>query len=122
MPEEMALTPHFWQYQIDLAEVLGRHRTDLSLYNVIIDITGKHSNGPDFKFSSDDLVKRKGLIRKLEVTYDMLDLKRKNVDVKLTTGQTVSMSFFDAKAMIMSLLNNDDLKKNKNLPTGNDVY
>ena len=131
MPDEMAKlpfksyvgpTPTFWQYQIDLAEVLGRHRTDLSLYNEIIELTQRHSTGPDLKFSSNDLVNRNSLIKKLEDAYETLDLKPKDVDVELTTGQTVTMSYFDAEAMILSLLNNEDLMIKENLATGYDVY
>ena len=58
--------PHSWSFQIELASLLSKHRTDLSLYNEIVDLTKKHTNGSKLKFSTDHLLKRKAIITKLE--------------------------------------------------------
>ena len=45
--------PGSWQFQIDLAEVLGQHRTDLSLYNELVELIQHHSNGKELRFTKD---------------------------------------------------------------------
>ena len=106
--------PHSWSFQIELASLLSKHRTDLSLYNEIVDLTKKHTNGSKLKFSTDHLLKRKAIITKLEKTYESTDLKPKDVDVLLKNGQTATVSIFDTQAMILSLLCNEDLMKEEN--------
>ena len=114
--------PGSWQYQIDLSDILAKHRTDLTLYNEIVEFTKKHSDGQNLKFSSENLLKRATFINKLEKTFESLNLKPKDVDVDLKTGQMATVSVFDAEAMILSILTDEDLMKEENLPPGYDVY
>ena len=45
-------------------------------------------------------------------------MKPKDIDVKLTSGATATVSMFDLQAMILSLLSDDTLTKEENLADG----
>ena len=109
-------------FSIDLADILGRHRTDLSLHNEIIDLVQSHSNNNKLKFYSESLKHRAGFLSDLEDILKTKRLKPKDETVKLTDGTKVTVPVFDVEAMIMSLLQDEELMQEENLAPGYDIH
>ena len=109
-------------FQIELADILGRHRTDLKLYDEIVDLVKSHSDGNQLKFSSFALKKREKFITDLERSFDSSRMKPKDIDVELASGGKATVSVFDLEAMILSLLHNESLMKEENLVPDYDLH
>jgi len=130
MPQKESKSPHLDQisippwhnFQIDLAEILGSHRTDLTLFDEITGLVKKHSNGKQLKFAADNLKNKKGFITKLENTTGATSLKPNGVDVTLSNGEVVTVSVFGMEAMISSLMHDENLMKDENLAPGYDLF
>lgn len=110
------------RFQIDLADILGRHRTDLTLYDELIDLIKSYSSDREMKFSSINLKKRRGFIKSLEETFKSQKMKPEDVTVKLSHGKQTTVSVFDIEAMIVSLLTDETLMKEENLAEGYDLH
>ena len=114
--------PKSYCFQIELANILGRHRTDLKLYDEIVDLVKNHSDGNHLKFSSFALKNREHFITALERSFDSSRMKPKDIDVELASGGKVTVSVFDLEAMILSLLHNESLMNEENLVRGYDLH
>ena len=95
--------------------MLGRHHTNLSLHDEIIDFLKDHSDRKYLKFSTENLMHQKSFTKKLEHSPESTPMKPKDIDVKLTSGATSTVSVFDLQAMSLSLLSDDTLMKEENL-------
>ena len=118
---DIAVPPN-WGFQIDLADILGRHRTDLKLYDEIIDLIKCHSHGRQLGFSSDNLMHRHSFLKKLEKALGSDALKPKDVTVQLSNKTSATVSVFDLEAMILSLLQDETLMRDENIAEGCDYF
>ena len=114
--------PNNARFQLDLAEIINKHRGDLSEYDDIISLIKNYSNNRSLNFSSDNLVNRKRFVRNLEETMSCTTMKPKHVDVELTNGTMATVSVFDIEAMILSLLHDENLMSPENLAPGYDLH
>ena len=114
--------PSSYRFHIDLTDILGRHRTDLKLYDEIIDLVQNHSNRRELKFSSNGLRDRKGFIKKLQESFDSSSMRPKDIDVELSSGEIATVSVFDIEAMILSLIQDKSLMKEENLGSGYSLH
>ena len=110
------------RFQIDLADILKKHRTDLSLHNEIITLIKKNTNGKKLSFSGDNLQKRAGFIDSLEKRFASVPMKPKDIDVDLSNGDQATVSVYDIEAMILSLLHDPELMKEENLVQDYDIF
>ena len=58
--------PQSYRFQIDLADLLGRHRTDLKLHDELIALVKSYSSNNQLGFSPSTLKDREGFIKSLE--------------------------------------------------------
>ena len=112
--------PPTWQFQIDLSDILGRHRTDLSLYDELIDLVKTHSDHRQLKFSTDNLMHRGAFVKHLEKALGSEALKPKDIDVELSNKTKATVSVFDLEAMILSIINDETLMRPENMADGYD--
>ena len=113
----VALAPHN-QFQIELLKRLSRHRLDLGVYDEFIGLLKDYSSGDKLKFSTDDLYSRSRMIPKLETVFETTPMKPKQVNVQQNGGTTATVACFDVEAMILSILNDENLMKTENLAPG----
>ena len=102
-------------FQLELAELLARHNTNLKLFDEVTELIKSNSNGKKLKFYTDGLMSRKSFVKKLESNMQTKSLRPKDVTVKLTCDRTATVVVFDIEAMIMSLLQDEHLMKPENL-------
>ena len=114
--------PTSTMFSIELADILGRHRTDLSLHDEIVNLVKKFSNNDKLKFYSQNLKKRSRFLKDLEKMFNSPKLKPKDVTVHLTGGEQTTVSVFDLEAQIMSLLQDENLMIKDNLAEGYNVH
>jgi hypothetical protein len=82
----------------------------------------KHSVGRQLKFSSNSLKTRATLLKRLEKAFNTSILQPKTINVELTNGTHATVSVFDWKAQIVSLLTDPDIMTPENLAEGLDVF
>ena len=113
--------PPSWTFQIELADLLGRHQTDLKVYDDLIFPVKNHSNERKLKFPPTSLMNRESFLKRLETCLGSTSLKPRNVTVNLTKGAMTTVTMFDLQAMILSLLFHKSLMKSKNMVDGYDL-
>ena len=115
--------PGAWKFSIDLAEICGGSRTDLSLFGKINDLIRQHSNGSELKFSSENLpTSRSKFINDLEESFETKGMRPEDVPVKLASGAEATVAVFNLEKMILSLLHDESLMKPENLAEGYDIF
>ena len=117
--EDIAIPPS-WQFQIDLADVLGRHRTDLKLYDEIIDLVKTHSDQRQLRFSTENLMRRGVFLKQLENSLGSEAMKPTDIDVELTNKTLATVSVFNLESMILSIINDETLMRSENMAEGYD--
>ena len=110
-----------YHFQVELLETVHSRRVDLQLFDDVIQLVKKHSNGDELNFSSDELMSRSSMLKQLEKTFKCEKLKATDVEVPLHHGGTCTVPVFDLEAQILSLLMDDELMKPHNLAPGYDV-
>jgi hypothetical protein len=110
------------QFQLDLLSTLSKHRIDLNLHNEIIDVIKQHSSDHKLHFSSDTLQNRIPFLKKMESNLHVSQLKPKDILVNLNGGGKANVAVFNLKAMILSLLLDDNLMRPKNIAEGFDIF
>ena len=114
--------PNSANFQVELADLLGRHRSDLTLYDEVIDLVKNHSEGNELDFQSESLMGRKPFLAQLVKNLKAEPLVPTDVEVELTDGSEVTVSVFDIEAMILSLLHDENLMRPENLADGYDLH
>ena len=114
--------PPSYQFQLDLLSTLSKHKIDLNLHDEIIDVIKQHSSETRLHFSSDTLQNRLPLLKKIERNLDTNQLKPIDHIINLSGGAQATISVFNLKAMILSLLLDDNLMTPENLAQGYDIF
>ena len=115
----VSLAEHY-RFQIEMMDVLARHRVDLSLHDELIDLIKHYSDNDQLNFSAENLRSREGMVSNLEKVFKTTPMKPTNVNVKLKSGALATVATFDVEAMILSLLNDKTIMKKENLAPGYD--
>ena len=105
-----------------LMDVIGKHSTDLSLYDDIVDFI-KSLADSDYNFNV-SIPKRAGLRTLCETTFNCRQLKPKLVDVQVKTLSKpyVTMPVFDAQAVLGKMLCSPSLMKPEHIAAGYDIF
>lgn len=114
--------PPSYRFQLDLLSTLSKHRIDLNLHDEIIDVIKQHSSECRLHFSSDNLQNRLPLLKKIERNIDTYQLKPRDIIVNLSGGVQATVSVFNLKAMLLSLLLDDNLMRPENLAKGYNIF
>jgi len=120
--DDFANIPPRYQFQLDLLFTLSKHKIDLNLHDEIIEVIKQHSSECRLHFSSDSLQNRLPLLKKIERNLATHQLKPRDTIVNLSGGDQATVSVFDLKAMILSLLLNDNIMRQENFAEGYDVF
>jgi len=110
------------KFEIDLSDILGRHRTDLSLFDEIVTLIKTNSDGKKLNFLSDDLKRRARFLNDLEERFATKGMRPKDITVNLSDGREATVAVFDVEAMILSLLTDESLMHEDNLAPGYDLH
>ena len=114
--------PPSYQFQLDLLSTLSKHKIDLNLHDEIIDVIKQHSSDTRLHFSSDTLQNRIPLLKRIERNLDTDQLKPRDHIINLSEGAQATISVFNLKAMILSLLLDENIMTPENLAQGYDVF
>ena len=117
-----AALPSCVTFQMELARICDRHRTNLKLFTEVNQLIKKHSIGRELSFSSDNLANRNRFVKKLGTCFQTETLKHKDVSVPLEFGGYAVTPVFDLEAQIMSLLLDESLMHPDNLAEGYDIF
>jgi hypothetical protein len=82
----------------------------------------QHSSDHKLHFSSDTLQNRIPFLKKMERNLHISQLKPKVILVNLNGGGKANVAVFNLKAMILSLLLDDNLMRPKNIAEGYDIF
>ena len=117
-----AALPSCVTFQMELARICDRHRTNLKLFTEVNQLIKKHSIGRELSFSSDNLANRNRFVKKLGTCFQTETLKHKDISVPLELGGYAVTPVFDLEAQIMSLLLDESLMHPDNLAEGYDIF
>ncbi len=67
--------PQICRFQLNLLNILSRHRTDLKVHDEIISLIKRHSNDRCLTFSSNNLKSRSSLLKDLKQNMDTAKLQ-----------------------------------------------
>ena len=110
------------KFGIHLQHILSSHRgVDLKVYDEIIDLIKFHS-AQDSNFSTHGLVHRQELTTSIANLYNLTALQPRLHQVTLTDSSVVSVSVFNVKAVILSMLNDPRRMQQKNFASGYDIF
>ena len=106
--------------QIKLNNLINNHKASLKLHDDIVDLVNEYISSPNFdKYAT--LKSRKTFIRSMESSYGVTHLRPINTEAQLHDHSKVTVAVFDAKAMILDLLTNQNLMKKTNIVEGYDL-
>ncbi len=116
------LLPGNVAFQIDLIDIMQKHRCDLKMHDEIVDLVNKYVQNGMIHEDMPELIKRKGFINSMEDQFETEDLKPEHIDVTLSDGSVATMSLFDLEFMILSLLTDESLMQPCNFAEGYDIF
>jgi len=109
--------------QIHLANILGKHKCDMSLFDEVTNWVKHHSFHNDVDWKYGHLMSRKGLVHSIERTLNTEKLKPINTDVLMHSSQTnISVPVFDFKSMLLSLLHDRHCMRRENIINNFDIF
>ena len=77
------LLPGNVAFQIDLIDIMQKHRCDLKMHDEIVDLVNKYVQNGMIHEDMPELIKRKGFINSMEDQFETEDLKPEHIDVTL---------------------------------------
>ena len=110
------------KFQIQLARICDRHRTDMKLFNEVNQLIKQHSLGRQLSFSTDNLSTRLGFIKNIGKSLNTERLQHTDVNVPLAVGGNAITAVFDLEAQILSLLLDDSLMQPENYADQYDIF
>ena len=96
-------------------DLLQHHKTDLKLYDEIVDLIGRSIKEGKINPNNRDLLSRKKLLQKVQNDFETKHLKPNHVPVTLSNGTKATVSLFDIEFVILSLLTDETLMKKENM-------
>lgn len=110
------------KFGIHLQHILSSHRgVDLKLYDEIIDLIKMHG-AQDNNFSTSQLYHRNELTKNVAKLYNLTELQPRLHNVTLSDSSVVSVSVFDVKAVILSMLNDSRRMQQIHFASGYDIF
>jgi hypothetical protein len=109
-------------FQIELMDILQKHKTDMKLYDEIIILLDQYLTSGKLNPKNPNLSSRKAFMQKVETNFNTTGMKPKHVSVTLEDGTNATVSLFDIEMMILSLLTDESLMKDENLAPGYDIF
>ena len=108
-------------FQIELNDILQRHNCSHKCHDELVKLINSSLKDGKLQKANGDMVKRTTFMRRLEKKYKTEGLRPEDVEVTLSGGKSCTVSVFDVKAMILSLLKDEALMHPDNLAKGYDM-
>ena len=124
IPFKKDVTPDSGDYSfsISLMDLLQHHKTDLKLYDEIVNLISRSLKEGKINLNNRDILSRKKFLQKVQNDFETTHLKPKHVPVTLSNGTKATVSLFDIEFMILSLLTDETLMKKENMAEGYDIF
>jgi len=106
--------------QIRLNELINNHKASLKLHDDIVDLFNDYISSPSFDRHK-KLTHRKQFMRRMQKTLHLRHLHPKLCNVQLHDKSAATVPVFDAKDMILDILNNPTCMSQSNFAEGYDV-
>ena len=106
--------------QIHLNELINNHKALLKLHDNIVDLFNDYISSPFFD-QHKKLTRRKQFMQRMEKTLHLKHLRLKFCKVKIHDKSSATVPIFDAKAMILDILNNPTCMTQSNFAEGYNV-
>jgi hypothetical protein len=116
----LGMGPSTVMLQIRLNKLINNHKVSLKLHDNIVDLFNDYISSPFFD-QHKKLTQRKQFMQRMEKTLHLKHLHPKFCDIKLYNKSAAIVSVFDAKAMILDILNNPTCMTQYNFADGYDV-
>ena len=120
--KDVSITNGGYSFQIELMDILQRHKTDLKMHDEIVSLLDDYLKNGKLNADQPGLLTRKKFIAKVQKDFDTTGLKPKHKLVELSDGSKATVSLFDIEFMILSLVTDDSLMKDDNLAEGYDLF
>ena len=109
--------------QIHLANILGKHKCDMALFDEVTNWVKHHSLYNDVDWKYGELMSRKGLLSSIETTMNTTKFKPRNTDVFLkSSGNKISVPVFDFTSMLLSLVHDHHCMRKENVIKDFDIF
>ena len=120
--KNVPLTNGSFSFQIDLMDLLQRHKADLKLHDEIINLMDSYFRSGKLDSNDMNLLSRQRFIKKVEESFKTTGLKPIHENVTLSDGSKATISLFDIEYMILSLLTDESLMQDKNIAEGYNLF
>jgi hypothetical protein len=107
--------------QLQISQLFNRNKASIKMHNELIDIINTYIDtlhSPPAR----KLLHRKQFLEKMEKKFDTSDLKPTYGSVRLTNNSLVTVPVFDMKAMILSILHDEQLMREENFARGLNIF
>jgi hypothetical protein len=91
------------RFQVMLHDLIMRHKASLQMFDDICHLVNEHTLSQEFSIHT-KLQSRKSFLRYMEGSYCTHLLRPTNCNVTLHVGKTVTVTVFDMKEMLVSIL------------------
>ena len=102
--------------------ILQRHGCNLGMHDEIINLIQTYLQTSKLGPKHPDLVTQQRFISNIEKDFKTKSLKPKHMDVNISDGTEATVSLLDIEHVILSLVSDESLMKNNNLPPGYDIF
>ena len=107
--------------QLQISQLFNRNKASIKMHDELIDIINTYveslQSPPPRK-----LLHRKQFLEKMEKKFDTSDLKPTYGSVRLTNNSLATVPVYDMKAMILSILHDEQLMREENFAPGLDIF
>jgi hypothetical protein len=107
--------------QLQISQLFNRNKASIAMHDELIDIINAYvesvNPSPTIK-----LLHRRQFLEKMENSFSTSDLKPTYGSVLLTNNTMVTVPVFDMKAMILSIVHDQELMRKENFAPGLDIF
>ena len=80
--------PQNYRFQTKLASICNKHKTDMNMYDDVVDLVNGYTQNGTISADSDPLLHREAFLKKIEDQFESSPMKPKHVNVQLENGGT----------------------------------
>ena len=113
--------PSVFMLQIKLQDLFQRNKVSLKMYDETIELFDNYISSSDFnKYAR--LMSRNTFLKRVEEIFHTTDLRPTYGSVRINNGLLATVPVFDTKAMILSILHDNELMQPENFAEGLDIF
>ena len=109
-------------FQIELVEMLQKNGCSMKMHDDLINLINSGLTNGNLKDVNPPLLSRQKFVSQVERAFETTNLKPTHQQVELSDGSVATVSTFDIKQMILSLITDDSLMSQENIAEGYDLH